>query len=190
VAANPEERRARAASALVRANDYDWDRVGAIAASSLERLAAEGLPMAREVGVAQLEHREQLVIYAPDWDDEETWGPTLERWSSAFGSDDPVTLALHLSDGDPGELAGRIMARLQAAGLAEDNLPDLALPEPDSVSLASLVAAADAVLVEPASAGRPELSRRARRLIVAAPEDLLDYAAEIRERVADSAVTS
>jgi glycosyltransferase involved in cell wall biosynthesis len=190
VAANPEERRARAASALVRANDYDWDRVGAIAASSLERLAAEGLPMAREVGVAQLEHREQLVIYAPNWDDEETWGPTLERWSSAFGSDDPVTLALHLSDGDPGELAGRIMARLQAAGLAEDNLPDLALPEPDSVSLASLVAAADAVLVEPASAGRPELSRRARRLIVAAPEDLLDYAAEICERVADSAVTS
>jgi hypothetical protein len=124
------------------------------------------------------------VVYAPDWDDEDAWGPTLERWSAAFGSADSITLALHFTGDDPGELGGRIMARLQAAGLDEDNLPDLALPEPGSVSLASLVAAADAVLVEPASAGRPEVSRRARRLIVAVPEDLLDYAAEIRSRVA------
>jgi glycosyltransferase involved in cell wall biosynthesis len=184
VAADPSERAARAASALTRAQAYSWDDVGAIAAASLRTLAAEGLPPAREVGVAQLERRDELVIYAPDWDDEDAWGPTLERWSAAFGSDDPVTLALHFDGDDPAELAGRIMARLQAAELPEDNLPDLALPEPDSVSLVSLVAAADAVLVEPASAGRPELSRRARRLIVAGPEDLLDYAAEIRSREA------
>jgi hypothetical protein len=124
------------------------------------------------------------VVYAPDWDDEDSWGPTLERWSAAFGSDDPVTLALHFTGDDVDGLGGRIMTRLQAAGLDENDLPDLALPEPGSVSLASLVAAADAVLVEPAPAGRPELSRRARRLIVAGPEDLLDYAAEIRSRVA------
>jgi hypothetical protein len=101
-----------------------------------------------------------------------------------------VTLALHISGGDLSELAGRITARLQAAGLAEDNLPDLAVPEPDSVSLASLVAAADAVLVDPASVDRPELARRARRLLVAVPDDLLDYAAEVRGRVSDPAVTS
>jgi len=183
VAAAPGERRLRAASALARAQDYDWDSVGAIAAASLATLAAEELPLAREIGVAELERREELVIYAPDWDDEAAWGPTLERWSAAFGSDDPVTLALHFTGDDVGELGGRIMARLQAAGLDENDLPDLALPEPGSVTLASLVAAADAVLVEPASAGRPELSRRARRLIVAGPEDLLDYAAEIRSRV-------
>jgi hypothetical protein len=179
VAARPEERRARGASALVRARDYDWDRVAAIAEESLERLQAEALPLAREVGPAEFEHREELVIFAPDWDDEESWGPTLERWSAAFGSDDPVTLALHLAEGDPAELAGRVLGRLQAAGLAEDELPDLALPEPSSVTLASLVAAAGAVLVDPGSNGRPELTRRGRRLLVT-PEDLLDYAAELR----------
>src|SRR5262249_5246420 len=50
VAAAPEERRARATSALERAQDYSWDRVGEIAAASLEALAAEELPLAREVG--------------------------------------------------------------------------------------------------------------------------------------------
>ena len=72
-----------------------------------------------------------------------------------------------------------MLGRLQAAGLAEDELPDLALPEPSSVTLASLVAAAGAVLVDPGSNGRPELTRRAQRLLVT-PEDLLDYAAELR----------
>jgi glycosyltransferase involved in cell wall biosynthesis len=179
VASHPEERRARGAAALVRAQDYDWDRVAAIAEESLDRLLAEQLPLARGIGPARFEHKEQLVIFAPDWANEESWGPVLERWTAAFGSDDPVTLALHLPDGDPAELAGRVLGRLQAAGISEDDLPDLALPEPESVTLASLVAAADAVLVDPASVGRPELSRRARRLLVT-PEDLLDYAAGVR----------
>jgi hypothetical protein len=166
----------------MRARDYGWQRIAALAQDSLERLAAEGLPLAREIGAAELERRDELVIYAPDWEDEESWGPTLERWTAAVGPHDPITLALHLPGGDPSELAGRILGRLTAAGRAEDSLPDLALCEPDSVSLASLVAAADAVLVEPASAGRPELTRRARRVLMATAEDLLDYAAEIRAR--------
>ena len=183
VASAPAERAARAASALLRAQDYDWERVAALAEESLARLAEEALPLARAIGVAELERRDVLVVYAPDWSDEERWGPTLERWAAALGSQDPVTLALHLPAGDPSELAGRILARLQAAGLAEDELPDLALCEPDSASLASLVAAADAVLVDPSDAGRPELTRRARRVLLAVPEDLLDYAAALRGSV-------
>jgi glycosyltransferase involved in cell wall biosynthesis len=179
-AADPDERRRRGDSALERAQDYSWERVAEIAERSLERLSEEQLPLAREIGAAQLERRDELAIYAPDWDDEDSWGPTLERWASAFGGDDPVTLALYLPDQDPTQLAGRIMARLEAAGLAEDDLPDLALCEPDSASIASLVAAADAVLVDPASAGRPELTRRARRVVMAVPAELLDYAAELR----------
>src|SRR6185437_16380266 len=38
VAAAPDERRRRAATALARAKDYDWDRVGEMAAASLETL--------------------------------------------------------------------------------------------------------------------------------------------------------
>jgi glycosyltransferase involved in cell wall biosynthesis len=179
VAAHPEERRTRGAAALVRAQDYDWDRVAAIVEESVGRMAAEELPLAREIGPAQFEHKDELVILAPDWENEESWGPTLERWTAAFGPEDPVTLALYLPAGDPAVLAGLVMSRLQAAGIPEDELPDLALPEPESVSLASMVAAADAVLVDPASIGRPEVSRRARRLLVT-PEDLLDYVAEVR----------
>jgi glycosyltransferase involved in cell wall biosynthesis len=182
VAARPGERRARAAVALRRAQDYGWDQVAAIAQESLARLAAEELPLARAIGVAELERRDELVLYSPDWDDEERWGPTLERWAAAIGSADPVTLALHLPAGDPSELAARILGRLSAAGLADDDLPDLALCEPDSASLASLVAAADAVLVDPGDAGRPELTRRARRVLLAEPEQLLDYAAAVRLR--------
>jgi glycosyltransferase involved in cell wall biosynthesis len=178
-AADAEGRRARGAAAHARAQDFHWSRVAEIAERSLARLREEGLPLAREVGVAELERRDELVLYAPDWDDEARWGPTLERWAAAVGPDDPVTLALHLPAGDPSALAARILARLEAAGHAEYALPDLALCEPESVSLASLVAAADAVLVDAPSAERPELCRRARRVVAATPEGLLDYAATL-----------
>jgi hypothetical protein len=181
VAAKPEERRSRAASAHARAQDYHWERVAAIAERSFATLAEEELPLARETGVAQLEHRGELVLYAPDWDDEDSWGPTVERWAAAVRPADPITLALHLPEGgDPNALAERVLGRLHAAGHSDDDLPDLALPEPGSVSLASLVAGADAVLVDPASVGRPDLCRRARRVLEASPEGLLDYAAAVR----------
>ena len=97
-----------------------------------------------------------------------------------------------LPAGDPSGLAGRILAHLEAAGTREDDLPDIALCEPDSAPLASLVAAADAVLIHPGEAERPELCRRARRLVHATPEGLLDYAAQFRAdaRVTESAATS
>jgi hypothetical protein len=189
VAAAPEDRKARGDACRVRAQDYHWRRIAAIAEESLATLAAENLPLARETGVAELERREELVLYSPDWEREDHWGPTLERWAAAVGQDDPVTLALHLPEGDPGALAGRILAHLEAAGHSEDELPDIALCEPDSATIASLVAAADAVLIHPDDAQRPELCRRARRLVYATPEGLLDYAASIRagDQVTESA---
>jgi glycosyltransferase involved in cell wall biosynthesis len=191
VAAAPEDRRARGSACHVRAQDYHWHKITAIAEESLATFAAEGLPLAREVGTAELERREELVLYSPDWEREDHWGPTLERWAAAVGQDDPVTLALHLPAGDPSELAGRILAHLEAAGHSEDDLPDIALCEPDSASIASLVAAADAVLIHPDEADRPELCRRARRLVHATPEGLLDYAAQVRAdaQVTESAAT-
>ena len=191
-AATPEERQARAGAAHARAQDYHWERVAAIAEQSLATLEDEGLPLAREIGAAELEHRAELVLYSPDWDDEHAWCPTIERWAAAVRQEDPITLALHLPAGDPAALAGRILARLEAAGHREDTLPDLALCEPESVTLASLVAAADAVLVDPASAARPELCRRARRVLDATPEGLLDYAASVRgdAAVAETRVAS
>jgi glycosyltransferase involved in cell wall biosynthesis len=191
VAAAPEERGARGAACHTRAQDYHWHRIAAIAEDSLATLAAEELPLAREVGVAELERREEMVLYSPDWDREDHWGPTIERWAAAVGQEDPVTLALHLPAGNPAELAGRILAHLEAAGHSEDELPDIALCELESASVASLVAAADAVLVHPDEAERPELCRRARRLVYATPEGLLDYAASIRadHHVSESAAT-
>jgi glycosyltransferase involved in cell wall biosynthesis len=176
-AAGADDRRARGAAAHARAQDFHWDRIAEIAERSLETIAAEALPAARDVGAAELERRGELVLYAPDWADEDSWGPTLERWAAAFGPADDVTLALHLPAGDPAALAVRILARLEAAGHREADLPDLALCEPDSVALASLVAAADAVLVDVAQAERPELCRRARRIVRATADELLDYAA-------------
>jgi glycosyl transferase family 1/glycosyl transferase family 4 len=181
-AGDADDRRARAAAARARAQDFHWDRIAEIAERSLATLAAEALPAAREVGAAELERRGELVLYAPDWNDEDSWGPTLERWAAAFGPADDVTLALHLPAGDPAALAARILARLEAAGHGEAELPDLALCEPESVSVASLVAAADAVLVDAARANRPELCRRARRVVPATAEGLLDYASALASR--------
>jgi glycosyltransferase involved in cell wall biosynthesis len=188
VAADSAERAARAASALVRAQDYHWDRIGAIAADSLQRLDEERLPLAREIGMAELERRETLVLYAPDWNDEESWAATLERWAAAFSADDPVTLALYIPSGDPSALAARVLGRLEAAGLSADELPDLALCEPESAPIHSLVAAADAVLLEPGRSGGPELTRRARGLLTATPDELSAYARQVRGEAADPAL--
>ncbi len=81
-----------------------------------------------------------------------------------------MTLALYV-DGDADAIGGRIMARL--AGRDESALPDLALVVPSSVSLIALAASADAVLADgPADpASRPELLRRARRIVPAADRD-------------------
>jgi glycosyltransferase involved in cell wall biosynthesis len=189
VAAAPQERSARAASALVRSRDYHWDRIAAIAGDSLKTLADEALPLAREVGPAALERRDQLVVFAPDWSLEESWTCPLVGWCEAIGAADPVTLALHLPDGsDVDTLVSRIGARLAAAGLDEERLPDLAICEPGSATLASLVAAADATLLPDGGAAGPELTRRSRRLLRA--DELADFAASLRRPLADGVAAS
>jgi hypothetical protein len=92
-----------------------------------------------------------------------------------------VTLALYV-DGDADAIGGRIMARL--ANADESALPDLALVVPSSVSLVSLAASADAVLADAATdrSARPDLFRRARQVIDAAPENVRAFVAECRRR--------
>jgi hypothetical protein len=178
-AADPADREARGLRALSAAQDYSWERIVDIAQQSLDRLADEGLPLAREVVPAKIESRDTLVLYAPDWSDEPTWSAALSAWAGAVGPDDPVTLALQLSDGDAAALAGGILSALERAGHSEDSLPDLALCESGSASIASLVAAADAVLLD-GSNERPELTRRARALLSAVPTELAEYAEALR----------
>jgi len=181
VAASPEQRRAYGDAAHARAQDFHWHKVAQIAEQSLATLKAEALPLAREIGPAELEHRDRLVLYAPDWSDEHSWGPAIEHWAAAVSQDHSITLALYLAEGDAAQLAGRILARLEAAGHAESDLPDLALCEPDSAPLASLVAAADAVLVPETGPVGIELTRRARQIVVAAPGDIEAFVAATAE---------
>jgi hypothetical protein len=77
-----------------------------------------------------------------------------------------VTLALHVPGGDAERLGARIAARLEAHGHAGDALPDLALCRPGGGTLAGLVAAADAVLLD-AGGPRADLTRRAARVLAA-----------------------
>jgi hypothetical protein len=179
VAADPADREARGLRAHAAAQDYSWDKVAQIAERLIERLTEEDLELARDVAPAELESRDTMVLYAPDWSDEPTWSAALSAWADAVGPDDPVTLALQLSDGDAAELAEGILRALEQTGHSEESLPDLALCEADSVSVASLVAAADAVLLDGTNE-RPELTRRARALLSAVPSELADFAEALR----------
>ena len=133
------------------------------ARESLSVLAAEGLPLARDLRRAEIEARSRFVVFAPDWDDPHAWQPGLDAWLDNFTGADDITLALYV-DGDADAIGGRIMAHL--GGRDESALPDLALVVPSSVSLTALAASADAVLsATPDPASRPELLRRARRVV-------------------------
>jgi glycosyltransferase involved in cell wall biosynthesis len=179
VAADPADREARGLRAHAAAQGYSWDSVAEIAERSLATLAEEALPLARNVAPAKLESRDALVLYAPDWSDEPTWSAVLSAWAEAVGPDDPVTLALRLSDGDAAAVAEGILRALERAGHSEESLPDLAVCESDSAPLASLVAVADAVLLD-GTDDRPELTRRARALLPAVPSQLADYVEGVR----------
>jgi glycosyltransferase involved in cell wall biosynthesis len=178
-AADPADREARGLRAHAAGQDYSWDKVAQIAERSLERLEAEALPLARDIAPADLESRDTMVLYAPDWSDEPTWSAALSAWAAAVGPDDPVTLALQLTEGDAAQLAEGILRALEHAGHSEENLPDLALCEVGSAPLESLVAAADAVLVD-GTGDRPELTRRARALLCAVPSELSEFAEALR----------
>ena len=165
-AADRDGRRERAARAVDQARAYSWARYADAASASLATLNAEGLPLARDLRRAEIEARSRVAVYAPDWSDEAAWGPALDAWLDAFGPDDDVTLALYV-DGDADATGARIMGRLERRDQAA--LPDLALVVPGETSLTALAASADAVLtdgpVDPAA--RPEVLRRARRIVPA-----------------------
>jgi hypothetical protein len=135
------------------------------------------------VSPARIEARAHTALYAAeDWADEDRWASALGAWASIVGPDDPITLALALDRfaGDPDELAARVLARLDAAGHPADRLCDLALCPPGEWELVGLVAAADAVVLDPGQAARPDprLTRRARRVLVTGGEDIPAFRAE------------
>jgi glycosyltransferase involved in cell wall biosynthesis len=179
VAADPAARDERAARAVEQAQGYTWARYGDRATESLATLAAEDLPLARNLRRAEIEARTHFAVYAPDWSDESAWGPALDAWIDAFGPDDDVTLALYV-DGDAETIGAQIMSRL--AGRDQAALPDLALVAPGETSLAALAATADAVLTEGPTdpAARPALLRRAQRIVPAEREALAEYCRLLR----------
>ena len=172
VAADAADRKERGARAVTQAAAYTWDAFADRAAESLATLEREGLPLARHLRHAEIEARSQYVLYAPDWADEQAWKATLDAWVAAAGPSDDVTLALY-AGGDAGQIGERIMAHLTSHD--ESQLPDLALVEPSSVGLAALAATADAVLTDGPTdpASRPELLRRAQRIVPAGDRDAL-----------------
>jgi hypothetical protein len=180
VAADPEGRRDRASSALAEARRHGWDRTVDAAEASLGTLRAEALPLARDLRRTQVESREHTVVYAPDWSDQAAWSHTLATWAVHVDADAPVTLALHVPDEQAEELGGRIVAGLEAAGCPADTLPDLALCPYSEASAIALAASADAVLADPGAdrSARPDLFRRARRVIDGTPDAVRQYAAE------------
>jgi hypothetical protein len=128
----------------------------------------EALPAARLAYPEEVERRPDatLVLYAPDWNDEPRWAATLNLWAEWFVDSDPITLALHCGDRDPDELTQTILQRLAVLGRDPETLPDLMLCGPQH-DLNDLVAAADAVLVDHCDIERPELVRRALRVVAA-----------------------
>ncbi|MDX6685076.1 MAG: hypothetical protein QOF86_1204, partial [Baekduia sp.] len=159
VAADAGERARRGAAARAAALAHGWDAAARAARTSLATLDAEGLPLARTLRPGRVEGGATQVLYAPDWGDEATWRPALTAWVTTVAPEDDVTLALVLGDGDAEAITARVGAALDACGVVEDRMPDLALCTPER-SLLSLVMGADAVLAG-ATEARPEILRRA-----------------------------
>ena len=175
-----DERHARARAALAAAANHTWTAVAQAARDSLRTLGEEALPPARlaRPEAVQAPPGSTLVLYAPDWQDHTRWLAALTLWAQSFNVGDPVTLALHCGTHDPDELARQILSRLASAGLDEASLPDLMLCRPD-IQLHDLGAAADAVLIDCADRSRPELVRRAQRLVATNSTALLELRAEL-----------
>ena len=81
VAADPEERRARASAALAAAAQHTWKAVAPAAVQSLQTLQHEALPPARLARPEAVETPagSTLVAYAPSWQDETRWIGVLRR---------------------------------------------------------------------------------------------------------------
>jgi glycosyl transferase family 1 len=187
-AADPDARKARGRAAAAHAvSNYTWTAVAKQARESLDTLAREALPAARLAYPEGVERRPdaQLVLYAPDWADEARWAATLNLWAEWFVDTDPITLALHCDGRTPDELAQTILQRLAALGRDPETLPDLMLCGPQ-VDLSDIGAAADAVLVDHCDTDRPELVRRALRVVTADADSI----SRLRAAVAELAVIS
>jgi glycosyltransferase involved in cell wall biosynthesis len=186
-ASDASARTARAGAAVAAASRLTWSAVGDVAAESLAGLRAEGLPLARDARADAVQRPDgaTLVLYAPDWNKEPEWRESLTAWARAFQGTSSVTLAMPCGSDDPDELAPRILACLNATGVEERSLPDLMLCQAD-IALADLVAAADIVVVDMADRDRPELVRRALRVVGSDPGALDALRAELVE-LADAA---
>jgi hypothetical protein len=167
-AADADGRKARGRAAEQAAGNYTWTAVARHARASLDTLVREGLPAARLAYPEGVQRRPdaKLVSYAPDWSDEARWAATLDLWAEWFLDTDPITLALQCGGRDPDELARTILQRLAALGRDPEALPDLILCA-QQIDLSDIGAAADAVLVDHRDADRPELVRRALRVVTA-----------------------
>ncbi len=180
----PDERLARARCALTASAQHTWAEVAARARASLKVLADEALPLAR-LGQPQAVERRPgwtLALYAPNWRDDARWTRTLRLWADAFTEQDEVTLALHCGEEDPDELAERIMQCVNQLELSPTSLPDLMLCRPD-IQLQDLVCAADVVLVDDIDINRPELVRRALRVVPAGQRSPQSLRAQLGSRV-------
>jgi hypothetical protein len=184
VAADAAGRAERGTKAIAQAANHSRAHVADRAEELLAALVAEDLPLARDLRRTEVESREHTVIYAPDWSAEDAWAPALAAWAGAVSADDPITLALHVPDAGAEAIGGRIVASLEAAGHAADELPDLALCPYSSASAIALAASADAVLADAATdrSARPDLFRRALRVVDATPASLDALVAEWRGR--------
>jgi glycosyltransferase involved in cell wall biosynthesis len=179
-ATDPVQRARCADAARAAAADHTWDAVAHIAERSLRTLAAEGLAPVRHAVPERVDAPagNAVVLYAPRWEDERRWAATLTAWAEIVAVDDPVTLVLPAAGEDPERLVERILARLAADGLDLEALPDLLMCGAQTTP-ADVLVAADAVLLDPGDAGRPELTRRAPRVVHAAPQALRALRAEL-----------
>jgi hypothetical protein len=181
VAADAAERRERGERAREQALKYSRSHIVDRAAESLATLAAEDLPLARHVRRTEIESREHTVLYAPDWADEERWVQSLAAWAEAVPADAPITLALHVPDADAEAIAERVVARLGALGHPAETLPDLAICPHSEAAAIALSASAVGVLADPGAdrAARPDVFRRARRVVDATPAGVADFVASL-----------
>ena len=176
-ASDPEARAAKGRAGIEQARQYTWAKYAEGARASLDQMAAEALPLAREIRRTEIESRKHVALLAADWNDPAAWTAPFDAFVDAFGPGDDVTLALWV-DGGADSAGAAIMGHL--SGRDESTLPDLALVQPSKdVTLVGLAAAADVVLVErPVDVTeRPEQLRRARRVLT--PGDVAGWAAEL-----------
>jgi hypothetical protein len=180
-AADPAERRRRGATAVGRAREYHWGRTAEIVDASLTSLAAEGLPLARDIVPVRPETRVTAVLYVADWKREEDWEEVLVRWAAAVPADADVTLVLPVPEDAAATVLDRIVDRIRGRGLDPERLPDLVLHPHDGDDVAPLVATANAVLLDARQAADPPpaLWRRAAHVVRAEPAELAAFAATL-----------